>query len=59
METVSCKRKMIHIRAATQNCIGSLKRKQNNAKKDKTQGKAEMKTQSTFLHMMILNMWPF
>ena len=37
METVSCKRKMMHVRAATQKGIESLRRKQNNAKRDKTE----------------------
>lgn len=37
METVSCKRKMMHIRAVTQKCIESLKKKQINVKKDATQ----------------------
>ena len=36
METVSCKRKIMDIRAATQTCTESPKRKQNNARKDTT-----------------------
>lgn len=31
METVSCERKMLHIRAGTQKCSESLKKKKNNA----------------------------
>lgn len=34
METVSCKRKIMHIRDVTQKCTESFKGKQNNAKKD-------------------------
>lgn len=36
METVSCKRKIMDIRAVTQMCTKSPKRKQNNARKDTT-----------------------
>lgn len=34
METVSCKRKTMHIRDVTQKCTESFQMKQNDAKKD-------------------------
>lgn len=37
METVSCRRKIIYIRAATQKCTTGGKRKQNKAKKETTE----------------------